>query len=192
MSREVGPVEQLSVSCHPALEFGARVVMSGGDFMKDPARRSISTGIACPSQTEGQVHVLVIGNEERIEPADSLQGDGAIEGTRAARAEDTTTGMPGPSRLRLAVAPFEGPAGDTVAVACGIDAIGSERTRTRGATDPTLASANGANPASTQPGVTSVSLFRSCTNSPLAAAIPSFAAEQNPPFRSRRTRRTNG
>ena len=90
---------------------------------------------------------------------------------------------------RLAVAALGGPAGHRVGIAGRVDPAGSERTRTSGATEPTVGSAKGARPASIQPAVTSVSLFRSWMNSPRAASIPAFAAAQKPPFGSSRTYR---
>ena len=144
--------------------------------------------VARPAEPEGEVDVLVVGAEGRVEGADPAQGRGAVEGARPAGAEDAVGRVVAPAARRLAVAR-----------ACWASrrarrsrrpnrpGSGSERTRTSGATEPTVGSANGARPASIQPAVTSVSLFRSWMNSPRAAAIPALAAAQKPPFRSSRT-----
>ena len=90
------------------------------------------------------------------------------------------------------MAALGGPAGQRVGIAGGIDAAGVGADQNQGATEPTVGSANGARPASSQPGVTSVSLFRSWMNCPRTALKPALAAAQNPPLRGRRTSRTGG
>ena len=92
---KVRPEEQLGVAGHAALEAGAFVVIAGRDVVIDQAARGEQAAVAGPSQSEGQVDVLVIRAVERIEAAQTLEHIGTIERTRAAGAEDFFDGAAG-------------------------------------------------------------------------------------------------
>ena len=89
---QVRPEDQLGVAGHPALECGAGVVVGGRDVVEDPAAGVEDAAIAGPAEAEGEVDVLVIRAQKRVEAADLPEGFGPVEGARAAGAEDVFDG----------------------------------------------------------------------------------------------------
>ena len=156
----VRPEDKFGVAGDPPLERGARMIIRGRDLVQDLAARVIEAAISSPAQAEAQVDVLVIGSERGIEASDPTNCLGPVERARAAGGEDLVDRTSRPAFGRLAVPALGRPAAQRV---------GSRRPSRldRGRSgpepavppNPTVGSAKGARPASSQPCVTSVSLL---------------------------------
>ena len=149
------------------------MVVSRRDVVMDPAPGRTAP-VAGPAQAEGEVDVLVVRAEERVETADASQGLGRDRRRLLPLAPKTSSaGCVPPSSARLAVAALCRPADQRIGVAGRIDPpsgrIGPVPTARP---TPTVGSEKGARPASIHPRLTSVSLLRSWMNSPRAAAMP--------------------
>src|SRR4051794_12397611 len=108
--REVGPEEDLGVPRHPSLEGRPGMVVAGGDLVEDPAARGEDAVVARPAEPEGEIDVLVIRLERRIEGPGPSQRRGAVEGTRPAVAEAAAGDAVEPATGTFAVAAVAGPA----------------------------------------------------------------------------------
>ena len=164
---QVRPEEDLGVAGHPPLERRAARGRSSPRRRGGSGRRGVDAAIAGPAEPEGQVDVLVIATEERVERPDASRGPRRGR-RRSSRWRRRPPRRAGPTRTR--------PTGRGLASSASRPGVASRRPSRpgRGRSGPGPAGRpsrpsgrrTGARPASIQPAVTSVSLFRSWMKRP--------------------------